>query len=735
MKKIFFLFVFFFYIYPVIATTIWINVKDNESNENLSSAQLIYNQNEQITVFKTNENGNATIENIVFPFSISIKLLGYEDKILVFENENDFKQNKKNQPLEKTIFIDKKIQQVKETIITAQPTEILAEKSIYKVQSISSANLKRLAAVSLDDALRFQLNNFVSNDNILGSSVNIGGLGGQQVKILLNGVPLNGNEGGFVDLGQLNLQNVERIEMVQGPMSVLYGSNAMGGIINLISQKAKKEVELGVQSYSETFGKINWNTFLGINKKNHNIKLSVGNNNFLGWSKYDTLKRAKEWNPKTQLFGDFQYNTIINNIKLNTYTYYLDELITNKGETVINSFKAYAFDEYYKTKRFRQTIGMESPLWKTENIQIQATFNRYNRIKNRYRKDMVALQSVLTENIGDQDTSTFNQFHLRGNLTSTRWQNLEPLIGIELIADKGISSKIRYGERQSIDVGTYASLLWNLKKFSIQPSFRFSTNNIFGVYTTPALHLKYNFSNNLIWRSSFAKGYRVPTLKEMYLEFIDVNHTVLGNEDLQPEKGIHIETSLEKNVRFNNKSALAINLNLAYNNLNNQISLGTFGESGLYAKYINLATYQNAISRLQISYKKLNYRIESGLSLSKVLESSNNFQGTIFEFTSLFSFIENTTQIESILNYKFNTSQPITGIDGSYSLTGNMHLLDISFAKKLWNNHFRIQMGIKNVLNFQNSILTTASASNPHNAGSFSILQPRTGFLNISYNF
>lgn len=221
----------------------------------------------------------------------------------------------------------------------------------------------------------------------------------------------------------------------------------------------------------------------------------------------------------------------------------------------------------------------------------------------------------------------------------------------------------------------------------------------------------------------------------MYLEFIDVNHTVLGNEDLQPEKGIHIETSLEKNVYFKNKSALAINLNLAYNNLNNQISLGTFGESGLYAKYINLATYQNAISRLQVSYKKLNYRIESGLSLSKILESSNNFQGTIFEYTGQFSFIENTSKIESILNYKFNTSQPITGIDGSYSLTGNMHLLDISIAKKLWNNHFRLQMGIKNVLNFQNSILTTVSASNPHNAGSFSILQPRTGFLNISYNF
>ncbi len=258
MKKIGLLFVLFFNIYPVFATTIWINVKDNESNENLISAQLIYIQNEQTTVYKTNENGAIKIENVVFPFSIFIKLLGYEEKNLVFKSENAFKQNKKYQTLEKTIFLDKKIHQVKETIITAQPTEVLAEKSIYKVQSISSANIKRLAAVSLDDALRFQLNNFVSNDNILGSNVNIGGLGGQQVKILLNGVPLNGNEGGFVDLGQLNLQNIERIEMVQGPMSVIYGSNAMGGIINLISQKAKKDIEIGINTYAETFGKINF---------------------------------------------------------------------------------------------------------------------------------------------------------------------------------------------------------------------------------------------------------------------------------------------------------------------------------------------------------------------------------------------------------------------------------------------------------------------------------------------
>ncbi len=735
MKKIIFLVGLFLYAYPIFATTIWVSVKDNESNEKINFAQLIYTQNEKVSVFKTNENGNAIIENVVFPFSISIKLLGYEEKKIVFENDNSFKLNKKNQVLETTIFIDKKIQQIKETIITAQPNEILAENSIYKVQSISAANLKRLAAVSLDDALRFQLNNFVSNDNILGSNVNIGGLGGQQVKILLNGVPLNGNEGGFVDLGQLNLQNIERIEMIQGPMSVLYGSNAMGGIINLISQKAKKEVEIGVSTYSESFGKINWNTYLGINKKNHNVKLSLGNNNFLGWSKYDTLKRAKEWNPKTQVFGDLQYNTKIDNIKINTYTYYLDELITNKGETIVNSFKAYAFDEYYKTKRFRQTVGMETPLGEKENFQLQATFNRYNRIKNRYRKDMVALESVLTENIGDQDTSTFNQLHLRGNLTSTRWQNLEPLIGVEFIADKGISSKIRFGKRNSIDVGSYASLLWKIKKFSVQPSFRLSTNNIFGVYTTPALHLKYNFKNDLIWRSSFAKGYRVPTLKEMYLEFIDINHTVLGNEDLEPEKGIHLETSLEKNNHFKDNSHLDINLNLAYNNLSNQISLGAFGESGLFAKYINLATYQNAISRLQVSYKKLNYRIESGISFTKVLESSNKFNGTIFEFTGLFSFVEKTTKIESILNYKFNSSQPITGIDGSFSLTGNMHLLDISFAKKLWNNKLRLQLGMKNVLNSQNTILTSNAAGNPHNAGSFSILQPRTGFMNVSYNF
>ena len=78
--------------------------------------------------------------------------------------------------------------------------------------------------------------------NILGASTNIGGIGAQNVKILLNGVPLNGSEAGFIDLNQININNVKRIETVQGPMSIMYGSNALGGVIILLLKKPRKKL-------------------------------------------------------------------------------------------------------------------------------------------------------------------------------------------------------------------------------------------------------------------------------------------------------------------------------------------------------------------------------------------------------------------------------------------------------------------------------------------------------------
>ena len=125
-------------------------------------------------------------------------------------------------------------------IITGQYTPQTAEKAIHAIRTISSEKINRMAAVNLGDVLSNELNIRLSQDNILGQSLSIQGLSGENVKILIDGVPVIGRQNGNIDLGQLNLLGIERIEIVEGPLSVNYGTQALAGTINLITKKPRK---------------------------------------------------------------------------------------------------------------------------------------------------------------------------------------------------------------------------------------------------------------------------------------------------------------------------------------------------------------------------------------------------------------------------------------------------------------------------------------------------------------
>ncbi|QLH45184.1 MAG: TonB-dependent receptor plug domain-containing protein [Bacteroidota bacterium] len=159
---------------------------------------------------------------------------------------------------EYTVLLERNVQNIQEVVVTGQAQPVLAKQSIYKVNTISAEQIAQRGAVNLGDVLGFEMNQLINNDNILGSSVSMGGLGGQNVKILVNGIPVAGRENGNIDLGQLNMNNIKRVEMIQGPMSVMYGSNALGGVINLITNTPTRKLNFNVRTYLESIGRYNF---------------------------------------------------------------------------------------------------------------------------------------------------------------------------------------------------------------------------------------------------------------------------------------------------------------------------------------------------------------------------------------------------------------------------------------------------------------------------------------------
>ena len=116
--------------------------------------------------------------------------------------------------------------------------------------------------------------------------MSIQGLSGQNIKILIDNVPVIGRLGGNIDLGHINLSNIERIEIVEGPLSVNYGTDALAGTINLITSKTLTQNQsLKLSSYYESVGKYNFTSNYMKKIGTNNFSILVGRNYFDGWSK------------------------------------------------------------------------------------------------------------------------------------------------------------------------------------------------------------------------------------------------------------------------------------------------------------------------------------------------------------------------------------------------------------------------------------------------------------------
>src|SRR5699024_5719846 len=132
------------------------------------------------------------------------------------------------------------IQDLDPVILTGQFSPQSVDQSIFEVDVITQADIQKMAGNSLDDVLKQTLNlNVIPNAGEGRSGIEQFGFGSEYIKILVDGVPMVGDEGfgNAIDISQINLDDIEQIEIVEGAMGVQYGANAVTGVINIITKK------------------------------------------------------------------------------------------------------------------------------------------------------------------------------------------------------------------------------------------------------------------------------------------------------------------------------------------------------------------------------------------------------------------------------------------------------------------------------------------------------------------
>lgn len=695
---------------------------------------------------QTNENGVVEIIPDTYPFTIEINALGYESA------KKDFYAKPANTNI--TLYLEKKFSTLNEVVVTGltAPERQKDALSVYKI--ITRDQIQAQGAVTLDEVMKNQLNVRVSNDNILGTNMRMQGLGGDKVKILIDGIPLNGREGGNINLSQINMANVDRIEIIQGPMSVAYGSDAIGGTINIIMRKEQKPFSINAGAYYGSLG--NYNADLSITKrvaKKHQFTLGGGRNEFDGWKQLtvrqiydnDTLYHSRSFlfKPYEKYLGNFAYNyTATSGFNLRFASDYLHEKVTNKGalETWDPYTGARATDEYYYTNRSMNRLSMNGKLGKSGTWQSQNGYMIYHRVRASYKKDMVTLNEELNQDRGSQDTSTFSDIYSRASYTNTVGR-LGYTVGYDVNLQYATSLKVSGRDKQIQDYALYTNLSYELikEKLKAQGGLRGSYNSVYNPPLIPSVNLLYTPAKKLQIRASYAEGYRAPSLKEMYLSFIDLNHSILGNENLSAESSRHVQLSTSYQAYEKTNDYLQLSLTGYYNDVYNGITLApTHPEipNSIEYTYANLYKQRNVIVTLQADGQLKSLHYQFGYSRNTTLESSG-IAGTFVasEATATLQYAWKKPGLSFNTFYKLSGKQPFlqANVDGSASYSGTQsafHLCDVSVEKKFFERKLQVIAGVKNVFDFQQATVTGRVTSGAHSGGTASFL-PRSFFTSV----
>ncbi|WP_262245456.1 TonB-dependent receptor plug domain-containing protein [Parapedobacter soli] len=125
-----------------------------------------------------------------------------------------------------------------EVVVTGQYEPQSIKNSVYRVRTITNDQIRLRASTTVENILNTQLGMRFSNDLTLGETdIQLMGMSGQNVKVLVDGVPLIDRGATKQSLSQIDVNIINRIEVVEGPMSVTYGTDALAGVINIITNK------------------------------------------------------------------------------------------------------------------------------------------------------------------------------------------------------------------------------------------------------------------------------------------------------------------------------------------------------------------------------------------------------------------------------------------------------------------------------------------------------------------
>ena len=508
---------------------------------------------------------------------------------------------------------------LEEVVVTATKTLRQLSTLPMPAKLITKDEIAKSSSTKLSDILDDQPGIFIVPDFGGGNGIQIQGLDSQYTLLLIDGSPIIGRQSGTLDLDRISIGNIEQIEIIKGSSSSLYGTDALGGVVNLITSKTKDSISAEASYKISTFNTNDISVNLGkISQNGDNLNFYFNSFNSNGYDlNDDSILNTVE--PYKSYTGFLRYN-----FKKNKWSYFSSVRIYNENQD-------FRLDENSYGKNIINELGINSSINYIKNKNYKLIFENYY---TNYKND-----EEFRLNQNSIEESFFNQSLFKSELRSIYTINKKNTLTFGL----GFYSELLkrnnfYREEVSQNSFNY---------FVQYEGFIFeNTNYVFGARYdqydeyesefSPRFAIRTQINDNISSKISIGKGFKTPDYRQLYFNF---SNSISGYSVIGFNAAKEIISNLQSLGQISNliisqdefegklKPETSISFNLGFNIKTNKSTV------------FDINFFRNQISNL-IDYKIIASKVNgqsifSYYNLNKVYTQGIEFNSTSTVFNDI----------------------------------------------------------------------------------------------------
>ena len=612
--------------------------------------------------------------------------------------------------------------EVGEVVVTATRRERNLKNVPITVQVITAEEIQKSQAPDFQSFLENEFSgiNFTNEGGM--PNINMMGFGGKYVLFLMDGERMAGETFDNIDYDRIDLENIERIEVIKGASSSLYGSNALGGVINIITKDAQKPLELSANYLYNTQEDHKTNLSVGTKQRWGSVRVPVFYNFRQPYIIVDKepLKTYKNGVPHYSQMGELNVAGFTNygaspkltfdlspkwNLSL-APSYYFSE--RNAGTQSSKKLR----DRYYN---YSGALKSDYKITDSKTLSLSAAYDRYDKYKYYVllnEKDKSYENSILR--VGGQYNQSIKEKH-------------SLVAGAEVNSDELLSFRFTSsGEEAKKNAQNYAVFTqqeWALSEdFTLVTGVRMDYHSLFQQYLTYRLSGMFKIDAFTL-RGGYASGFRSPTLKELYTNWFHPwggGFQIMGNKKLTPETSHNTTFSVDFNAKKWNITAIT-----QFSKVKDKIAL-YWSRSKDTIRYVNHVGNTDIISsELSGTYRPSRYFRLKG-SYAYYVSSNSRSDVRPHTFTAKVEYVEQSDLKylpNVLLSGKYLAGSDIYDNKNTYTHYEGYGLWRLQLSKKL-PYHFILNAGVDNLFDYITPTTSFYSTTSPG----------RTYFVGLKWN-